>query len=382
MEKFRWMQFVFLCRIIKKEEKKMNVWLMNLKDNRKNSQSKAGDEKFQFCMSQGIVGIGWVGYDPETSDDSAFLRAHLFLNSFEVGDLVWVHNNVTDQYYICNITEKAKKSNEESFEQNDIGEYCRCKFIDVGNAQTLPNGITAERLISITAISPASEDIAVITKQHFSFLTAGNKETGKIKKNFSKTKERLLKFRIFKKPKLLIAMVAVIAALGVATGIIIRNRNYYKNMSSSLTSMELRNDYAEKAGYMLGKVWYNTIFKESDPDTDYYTKSESYGRYFNSDFNDSIKAFCGLKKGIEADENYSFCAMCVDSDYPITRLKNPPIKYKEAYNAMYQYYNSVQSLVELVADSGGHSYESYEDAYREKVEKAKTDYKAVKKYFE
>lgn len=36
----------------------MKVWIMNLKDNREKSQSKNGDEKFLFCMSRGIVGIG------------------------------------------------------------------------------------------------------------------------------------------------------------------------------------------------------------------------------------------------------------------------------------------------------------------------------------
>ncbi len=361
----------------------MNVWIMNLKDNREESNSKTGDEKFQFCMSQGIVGIGWVGCDPETSEDGAYLRAHMSLNSFEIGDLVWVHNNVTDNYYACSITEKAKKTDEESFNQNDISEYCRCKFIGVGDSQTLPNGITPERLISRATISSAPDDIAIMTEQHFSFLKTNNTQSNDNKKGFSGIKEKILKLKIFKKPKLLISIVAVVLAVGIAAGVIIRNNIYYKNMSSTFTTIVSRNDTAESAGTLLGEVWYNTIMKISDEDTDPYTKSEYNGRYFNDDFNDSIKAFYGLTNGIDGDLDYRLCEFYADSNYIMKKIKNPPMKYKEAYKAVSNYYESVNSLIRFVTDkSGGYSYRSYIETYREKAEKADTDYEAAKKYFE
>lgn len=359
----------------------MKVWIMNLKDNREESQSKNGDEKFLFCMSRGIVGIGWAGYDPETSDDGAFLRAHMYLNSFEIGDLVWVRNIVTGGYYVCSITEKAQKANEELFNQNDIGEYCQCKFIGVGNSETLPNGITVERLISRTTISPAPEDVAVITKQNFSYLQPEN--TGEKKKKFSKVKEKLSKLAILKKPKVLIPLIAVIAALGIATGVIIRNNNYYKKMRLNFIRLENEKSYAENAGNLLGRVWQNTIYERSDPNTDPYTKSESNGRYFNDDFNDSLAAFRGEKTGVEKNVDYAACETCLSLfNYFFKEIKNPPSKYKEAYEAVLQYRDSVQSLTELVVDPSGHSYNSYIEAYREKAEKADADYKVAKRYFE
>lgn len=359
----------------------MKVWIMNLKDNREKSQSKSGDEKFLFCMSRGIVGIGWAGCDPETSDDGAFLRAHMYLNSFEIGDLVWVRNIVTGEYYVCSITEKAEKAGEDLYNQNDIGEFCRCKFISVGNSEALPDGITAERLISRTTISSVPEDIAVITKKHFSYLQPEN--TGEKKKEISKVKEKLSKLAILKKPKVLIPIIAVIVALGIATGAIIRNNIYYKNLSCAFESLESLNKDAENAGNSLGRVWQNTIYKKSDPDTDPYTKSESNGRYFNDDFNDSLDAFCGEKTGVVVDLDYLACkAGLLVIDYNDKDIKNPPSKYKEAYEAVLQYRDSVQSLAELVVEQDGHSYNSYIEAYHEKVDKADADYRVAKRYFE
>lgn len=359
----------------------MKVWIMNLKDNREESQSKNGDEKFLFCMSRGIVGIGWAGCDPETSDDGAFLRAHMYLNSFEIGDLVWVRNIVTGEYYVCSITGKAEKAGEDLYNQNDIGEFCRCKFISVGNSEALPDGITAERLISRTTISSAPEDIDVITKQHFSYLQPEN--TGEKKKKFSKVKEKLSKLAILKKPKLLIPIIAVIAALGIATGVIIRNNIYYKKLSYTFERLESANEHAENAGELLGSVWQNTIYRESNPATDQYTKSESNGRYFNDDFNDSLAAFRGEKAGVEKDIDYMLCeSFLIVFDAYSKDIKNPPSKYKEVHEAVLQYRDSVQSLTELVVEQGGYSYNSYMKAYHEKVEKADADYKAARRYFE
>lgn len=361
----------------------MNVWLMNLKDNREVSISKTGDEKFQFCMSQGIVGIGWVGYDPETSEDGAYLRAHMSLNRFEIGDLVWVHNNVTGNYYACSITEKAKKTDEESFNQNDISEYCRCKFIGVGDSQTLPNGITAERLVSRATISSAPDDIAIMTEQHFSFLKTENTQSNDNKKGFSGIKEKILKLKIFKKPKLLISIVAVVLAIGIAAGVIIRNNIYYKNLSSTFNNIVSWNDTAESAGGLFGRVWYNTIMEISDEDTDPYTMSESNGRYFNDDFNDSLRAFCGLTDDIYGDLDYMTCAGWANSNYYLMKkIKNPSMKYKEAYKAVSDYYESVNSLIRFITDPGSQSYSSFMETYHKKVEQADTDYETAKRYFE
>lgn len=359
----------------------MNVWLMNLKDNREESISKTGDEKFQFCMSQGIVGIGWVGYDPETSEDGAYLRAHMSLSRFEIGDLVWVHNNVTGNYYTCSITEKAKKTDDELFNQNDISEYCRCKFIGVGDSQTLPNGITPERLVSRATISSAPDDIAIMTEQHFSFLKTDRTQSNDNKKGFSGIKEKILKLKIFKKPKLLISIVAVVLAIGIAAGVIIRNNIYYKNLSSTYDCIVSWNDTAESVGTLLGRVWYNTIMEISDEDTDPYTMSESNGRYFNDDFNDSLRAFTN---GIYGDLDYMTCVSWANNgNYLMKKIKNPPTKYQEAYKAVSNYYESVDSLIRFITNRGaGYSYNSYIETYREKAEKADTDYEAAKKYFQ
>lgn len=45
---------------------------------------------------------------------------------------------------------------------------------------------------------------------------------------------------------------------------------------------------AEETGNMIQKVWYNTIWETSDPETDEYTKTDGN---FNEDFNDSLLAY-------------------------------------------------------------------------------------------
>ena len=221
-----------------------------------------------------------------------------------------------------------------------------------------------------------------MTEQHFSFLKTDSTQSNDKKKGFSGIKEKILKLKIFKKPKLLISIVAVVLAIGIAAGVIIRNNIYYKNMSSAFDTIVFRNNTAESAGTLLGRVWYNTIMEISDDDTDPYTMSESDGRYFNDDFNDSLRAFCGLTDDIDGDIDYSFCKLWADSNYIMKKIKNPPIKYKEAYKAVSNYYESVNSLLRFITNRSGYSYNSYIETYRKKVEQADTDYETAKRYFE
>ncbi len=142
----------------------MNVWLMNLRDNRDEPNANLGMSKFEFCKSNGILGIGWVGYDAG-SDDTAFSTAKKYIDSFEAGDLVWTKDPVEHTYYLCEILATAEAA-EEEFHKHDISRFCECEFIEIGQAEDLPEGITSEDLISRHTISRANQLISEVTERY------------------------------------------------------------------------------------------------------------------------------------------------------------------------------------------------------------------------
>lgn len=157
----------------------MNVWIMNLKDNR-DDKPNLEKSKFEFCKQKEIVGIGWAGFDCTTSNDTAFLNANAAISAFNCDDLVWVHNTDTKEYYICQITGQAVHTNDKEYNEFDIGSYCTCKYYFVGTENDLPEGITGKDLISRPTISGASESVSKISISCFSALTQNTPQTNTI----------------------------------------------------------------------------------------------------------------------------------------------------------------------------------------------------------
>ncbi len=147
----------------------MQVWIMNLKDNREEANRPPNLEKskFRFCLEQGIVGIGWVDEAAQEAESPAFSRAEKALDAFAAGDLVWVRDPETKEYYLCQITAPAVTTREEEWNRQDIGRYCACTFFPVGTAENLPEGITADMLVSRSAISPAGDEVSRRTEACF-----------------------------------------------------------------------------------------------------------------------------------------------------------------------------------------------------------------------
>lgn len=146
----------------------MNVWIMNLLDNR-SEEDKPKDlqkSKFQFCKERGIIGIGWVGYDPEDSEDIGFLRANNAISAFKKDDLVWIKNPDSNEYYICRVTGEVLVAHGTELNRHDIGKFCPCDFIGVGTEESLPQGILKEDLISRATISKANSTVSEITQAY------------------------------------------------------------------------------------------------------------------------------------------------------------------------------------------------------------------------
>lgn len=99
----------------------MNIWCMNLKDDRNVSERNRDEElKFRLCREKSIVAIGWaIPEDVFTWNDykkradvvyAAKNNYHIardHLQRMEKGDLVWVKNPPKKAYFLVEITDDS-----------------------------------------------------------------------------------------------------------------------------------------------------------------------------------------------------------------------------------------------------------------------------------
>ena len=66
----------------------MNIWVMNLKDDRENFEKPNDLSKFQFCLNNGIIGIGWGNEIdlPDAQNSTNHLDALNSLKAIKIGD--------------------------------------------------------------------------------------------------------------------------------------------------------------------------------------------------------------------------------------------------------------------------------------------------------
>lgn len=140
----------------------MNVWIMNLRDNREVKTEESNRMKFDFCKKKGIIGIGWVGYD-ESSNDNAYLLANKYIDEFEIGDLVWT-KDYNNEYYLCKITSKSDITDDKEMHDNDISKFCECEYTPV---VSLPEGIENKDLIARHTIEKGNEAVSNTTEAFF-----------------------------------------------------------------------------------------------------------------------------------------------------------------------------------------------------------------------
>lgn len=212
----------------------MNVWIMNLLDNRseENKPTDLQQSKFQFCKERGIVGIGWVGCDPINSKDVGFLRAANAFSDFKKDDLVWTKDPVSKEYYICRVTDEPIAANDAELHRYDISKFCSCEFITVGSEENLPQGILNVDLTSRTTISKTNSSVSEITQNYIASLTSPTPAAVQTKvPPFSQPTEILTKKS--KKPnKKKVITIAAISIIILA--LIISSVPIYKGISKSI----------------------------------------------------------------------------------------------------------------------------------------------------
>ena len=194
----------------------MKTWKMNLLDNRSDKRGGIND-KFNFCKEKGIVGIGWVGYEEiELSQDDkefkVFKSAKSKLEQFDVGDLVWVKVPKEPKLWLCVVKSKMIKTDDEEYNENDVGYYCECEYIREFSSNDLPKKVLYESLTTRSAISNTVDQITDATNNIYQKLIKKKKS---IKELFSDILKNIKKYWF-----IYFAVLAVIIASTVTISIL------------------------------------------------------------------------------------------------------------------------------------------------------------------
>lgn len=200
--------------------------------------------------------------------------------------------------------------------------------------------------------------------------------------------------KITKKSKkiILIATIAVIvAAIITAIGVQTHKKNveekakaeaqkkseeYGTTLNEAAHSMLSGAGDAEVCGNLIKKVWYNSIYEESDSETDKYTQP---GGFFVSDFNVALQILFLDSDFSTQIENINDNKDTVNS--LMKKLKNPPEEYKEAYEALSELYDAYISLTNLATDPTG-NLQTYSQNFNDADSETLNCYNALKMYLE
>ena len=133
---------------------------------------------------------------------------------------------------------------------------------------------------------------------------------------------------------------------------------------------------AEKCGNTIKSVWYNTIWKKDDSETDKYTKK--FG-VFNTDFNDSLSAlfksyeFSLLRSEVEDNQG--------EVSKLMKNMKNPPSEWKDAYDDLKEYYDNYLTLTNLCTNPTG-SLQTFSSNFSQADNDTVNNYDKMKTYFD
>lgn len=182
------------------------------------------------------------------------------------------------------------------------------------------------------------------------------------------TSVNLKKMNPYKKKKIAISLICLVVIFIGVFGFISVDRSkkekaYTDNLS--LVSLAMLNgaSEAESLCNLTGKVWYNTIYKEHDSETDMYTMFTKYT--FESDFNTSLaKLFADssiIEKVNKIKENQTLV-----QDF-MKKLQNPSSSFEKPYETLMKLYSSYQGLTDLAINPSG-NLKSYSENKTSKVQ--------------
>lgn len=183
------------------------------------------------------------------------------------------------------------------------------------------------------------------------------------------------KFDFKKNKKVIIILILLfILIIGGIISFYIYSKNEYNNKVNLLSLQMLTSsvDCGELAD-LTCDVWYNTIYEISDVETNKYTIHEiayrnnsPYYKYSNSDFNDDFNTSINNLFIDKSDEVSKIKKEAEDIKKQVKALKYAPLGQKDIYNALVEFNNAYQELVNLAINPTG-SYSEYAKSTTEKL---------------
>ena len=138
---------------------------------------------------------------------------------------------------------------------------------------------------------------------------------------------------------------------------------YTYNVDELIKIMHASVSKAEELLNLTYKVWYNTIYEESDSETDKYTQID--GKWVD-DFNVAIERLYlddEIASGIKSME---YAQERIEKD--VKELKDIPDEYEKSYETILELYNAYQKIIDLARNPKG-NLKSFGESKDEIIEK-------------
>lgn len=168
--------------------------------------------------------------------------------------------------------------------------------------------------------------------------------------------------------------VLIAIAVGFQTSGAKKSQRYGENLSSAVNIMLSDAADAESCGNLIKKVWYNAIWKKRDSETDPYTRPRGY---FVDDFNDALS-------NLFSDLDFRAKITLIKENQTLVQslmktLQDPPEEYREAYNALSDFYDAYIELTNLVISPSG-SLQTFSSSFGKADKEVGNYYKKVSLY--
>lgn len=149
-----------------------------------------------------------------------------------------------------------------------------------------------------------------------------------------------------------------------------RKEKYIEDIRALMTTLLTDGIEAEDYLGLVDRVWYNTIYKKSDEETDEYTKKDGV---WNEDFNDSLSKVYAIK----FFEISSLDSSVETTGEELKKLNNPPEEYKDIHENLLSLYVSYESYINFAKDPSG-SLMTFRESANSKADKFLEDYNKLK----
>lgn len=172
-------------------------------------------------------------------------------------------------------------------------------------------------------------------------------------------------------PVVIIAIIALLVTASSKQAAAKARTQYITDLNQVSQSMLLSGAEAESIGNLTKSVWYNTIFRKSDPETDKYTKATGY---FASDFNQSLQTLFSdpiIKTKITTITDARDVVA-----FSMKKLQNPKEEFAACYSTIYEMQDAYMALTDCAISPSG-NLQAYSSTLNASIDKFLTAYKRL-----